>query len=357
MNLAYFDYAATRRSPLIRSVSKMMEHLAWPRDPILSNPRDNPSDSTINFANAGLGGALGTFWDNIQGFTSDGTTWCWFVTEQHVWQFPLSVGRSDNVAEALEDPSWVRVFSPFDGDPSFRETTLGSKNYDHVGAPSYFNGRLYLPFEAKDGTPPALVELDAEEMKYSRHWKLNHPDFPWCAVNPFDGGRYLYTSPFFDEPGGLTLSVFEPFGVPGGRATPIEPVAHIPLFDENGGNGDNFPHDSDPRLWVQSIQGGAFSNRGHLYLAVQAAGPTLTLSTPFISTLTTLTPGGIMAFDMLTGRRILNQPVAFVLNEQELEGMSVVDLAGSFGGQVHTIVNHDQWAVWFKHWDADPELV
>ena len=78
------------------------------------------------------------------------------------------------------------------------------------------------------------------------------------------------------------------------------------------------------------------------------------------------TIGGIMAFDLLTGRRIVNEQVDFAPvwkhiggdGKQELEGIAVFNLGGTGGalsGQVHLQIIYASWDTWFRHWTTDPD--
>ena len=150
--------------------------------------------------------------------------------------------------------------------------------------------------------------------------RRSRPDAPWCAINPADG--HLYTSSF-------RTGVVRKYRMSWiGSSLALTEVASITLRDSAG----------EP-LILGRVQGGAFSDRGHLYLVSDLNGQ------------------GIKGFALDTGRQRVNIPVHFE-HDEELEGIDLWDLDGGqvpgIDGQIHLqMIDHDWWSdddFFFKHY-------
>lgn len=159
---------------------------------------------------------------------------------------------------------------------------------------------------------------------------------PWCAVNPANG--LLYTSPFYPSP--LDTSHLEAFArsMPKGSFSIGFQLRHVGRFD--------LLDESGRPLGIARVQGGAFSPGGHLYLVSDTAD------------------GGILGFDLVTGRKALHHTVAYNPDPfgpdelgEELEGITVWDLDSGtppgIGGQLHVLMIDNELLsdddLYFKH--------
>lgn len=295
---AAFPYKTVRR--LIRS-------LDWPQ---LRPPFDHPGGGTPGWSEV------------VQGVAHDADHW-YFSQEHQLWRFPVTHDLDDDV----DDKPFKRTGIPAELSRMFGMLRVG---YDHFGDLDFFDGRLHVPLE---GMQPPLLCLFTTNLAPQRFAPLTHQhSAPWCAVNPRNG--LLYSSNFHDAGGAaepLRLYVYKPHPTAIStrtmfQGTPLEGtfetfdlpfVGSFQLRDESGND-----------LWgVRRIQGGAFSPGGHLYLVSDRPA------------------GGLMGFDLSTGRRTLHKPVEYSpgFDEyEELEGITVWDLeagrAPGIHGQLHLVM-------------------
>lgn len=298
------------------SVRRWMESLAWPdRVEYLGN---HPHDSSTGWS------------DNLQGVTHDEQHW--YITQQdRLWKFPVG---HDLAAEIDEDDPGRGITSV--GIPE----ALQDQHYDHFGDLDHRAGLLYVPVEGSWPFPlferkiPGRIALfDAHTLRFLAVSPPLHADreaAPWCALHPHNG--LLHTSQFTSD----RLHVFEPRVATGGDAPRLELTAlgDFELRDESG-----------RPLRVHRIQGGVFSESGHLYLVSDTRA------------------GGILGFDMTTGRRMLHATIDYDPSDptgklpEELEGITIWDLDGGpapgIGGQLHVLMIDNDWPsddeLYFKH--------
>lgn len=266
---------------------------------------------------------------NLQGVSHDDSHW-FFAETTRIWRLPLSYDL-----ESDEDsPPFPNVGIP-DG--------LEDSGYNHIGDIDHHDGLLYAPLEHKDKERPSILLVFDADLRFVGRttFSAQATEGPWCAVGKLDG--YLYSSAF--DSGIDGLYVYDRlFAKADDRVVGVnlEPLGRFPLFDEAGAP-----------LAVPSVQGASFTpprtsapSRGHFYLVSDNADTSA---------------GGVMGFEMYTGRRAIHFPVDYEpSSRQELEGMTVWDIDGlgapSIGGQVHLIMmERDSLAshnddLYFKHY-------
>lgn len=378
--------ASHRATSLLRSLRAITRNARWPSDPIFESFTDSPTDSVTRLKVWGLGGGLGSATDTPQGFASDGSQFCYYATMHAIRRFSITTTAAsdlENFGGNGEVTFELQTGGNLFGSPkSFNDAVLGTRKLDHIGGICVFGDRVYAPIEPTNrDAVPALVELDLD-LRYVRHWRLyqddeNPPEFPWVAFNP-DGLMFTCrggnTLPY-----GLTLNVFDPLSASPGST--LSRLGQVVLSDENGRPGAPPLASSPTGLNVGNIQGVCFSPNGHLYLAVElgecadldwpvaivygsgdgpeGTSPNQVTSTP--ATVRVRRYGGIMGFDIFTGRRVAYEPITdwYLAGDQEIEGLAVVNLddLNSFGGQLHAELVSNQYKFALRHWRIDPNAI
>lgn len=196
--------------------------------------------------------------EECQGITFDGQR---FVTSSDgTWVHPEKSGFWSN----LPNPGWSLDRSPKalyffkKGSYGFRDDDvdgifhLGGDQNDHLGDIDFFDGSVHCALDRAGGGTDCLVVTPipggggwfSSSVPIATGDSGQGNDFPWCAVNPWNG--LLYSSKFTDEPGG---------------------VREIYAYDRGTGQWAGTQrtiHLSHP---ADGVQGGCFSPMGHLYLA------------------------------------------------------------------------------------------
>ena len=258
---------------------------------------------------------------------------------------------------------------------------------------NYWHGYLICALECdpKENGPGLIIVYNATTLRPIGWRTLRANDAPWCAVNPVDG--LLYTSPYLDGYASAYVDVYAfdtVEGVPAFDSTfsSLLFLGSIKLYDEKGSSGVGDAElaallgvGEQSGLYVKGIQGGAFSPRGHLFLAVTYDVPEFgfvpeLFGPPTIDEFGVPGPrmvrgiqywsGGIMGFDLVTGRRVVNRSIEFnpgpydeagviiTDTEDELEAVLIADIPdGAWSGQVHAIVSKLGYKLYFKHLSAD----
>lgn len=115
----------------------------------------------------------------------------------------------------------------------------------HIGHPAVWDGKIYVPVEPTDADDTARVlEIDTELSTWVISDLGENSDrdppgkMPWCAINPWNS--YLYSSVFDDVD---CVSACDPNNLFSFKKT-------LKIEGEK----------------INSVQGGCFSNNGHLYL-------------------------------------------------------------------------------------------
>lgn len=255
--------------------------------------------------------------EECQGVANDGCNW-YFTQDRRLWKF-------------LPDK---KIYQPIPGEM----LRLG---YNHMGDLDYYNGKLYVPLEGTspprillyrtEGTPAPVYLSNAELTHFTTEGRIEPNTYsPWCAINPLNG--LLYTSEFNTR----ILYVYS-IHITSSEKLILEPLGSFHLFDEVGKDLD-----------MSRVQGGVFShNTGHLYL---------------VSDNKDTNEGGIMGFDMITGRRAFHKVVDYDPKAwpegEELEG---IDIWNTPDGQIHLIMLQNENApgaggtddVYFKHYKVE----
>jgi hypothetical protein len=206
----------------------------------------------------------------------------------------------------------------------------------HYGDLDVANGKLFVPIESNIGRFLAVLRDDAPADYHVRDMPLEtiipmygHSNFAWLAINPRDG--LLYTSMTFDASSLRAYKILWPEGA----RTKVELAfaRDIPLLS----NGQP--------LALKSIQGGAFSPNGHLYLV--SGDPDNTAA------------GGIYGVDT---NGVVYEHIPFEYHpgglSDEPEGIDFLDLdqrGSGMGkkGQLHMVMIDLDWSspddLYFKH--------
>ncbi len=220
-----------------RGLRGLIASLSWPArlQPPRRMPADYPRDATPGWT------------QNLNGVAVDDTHW--YITQvSSLHKVPLSHDLGTSIEGFPIEPL--------------------PEGFDHFGDLDVRDEVVYVSLEGNE--QPGIATYDTNLRLLATKELPDQQHCPWCAVNPKNG--LVYSSEF--DAG--ELRVYRPF------LTSVVPVGAMPLFDEDG-----------RPLEIKSIQGGAFSPLGHLYL------------------LSDEQDGGIMGFDMITGRRVLHTLVDY----------------------------------------------
>ena len=230
---------------------------------------------------------------HLNGVTHDEKSW--YITQQHrLWKFPVEWDLNNSISGTA---------FPSTGIPT---------GHDHFGDLDFYEGHLYVAMEKSEGAPlpPGVAVFDTNLVFIGWAPLQYQAEASWCAINPLTG--LLYSSNFYlDKPIHCALHVHRPIITE--TEFKLEFVDVFPLFEVAGG----------PRLMAR-VQGGAFSERGHLYLVVDDGT-------------------GIVGFDMLRGRQSAYIYVDYKPSKkEELEGITIWDLdngvAPNIIGQIHLLM-------------------
>lgn len=196
---------------------------------------------------------------------------------------------------------------------------LWDAGYKHMGGISYSDGKVFVPVHGESGQASKILVYKSSDLSFIA--EAAHPSLPntipWVAVQPETG--MLYTSAFNTD----RLLMFRPTWTSDASGThlQLEYVGYSMLKDAQG----NFKS-------VNSIQGGAFSSwKSHIYLSTNDVSQ------------------GILGFDVMTGRQMVQIPVAFDPGavSDEVQGLTIWDLDGGqapgISGQVHMILLDQDW--------------
>ena len=284
-------YTAHPKSCPFPGVRGWLTELQWPSTLTFIN--DYPADATPGWSN------------NVQGVAHDGNHWYFVQQDEFIWKIPITRDLGAPVA-----------FDPPHGVPM--PAALALLGYDHMGDPDVFEDHLYVPLEANEADvpqPPRICLFDANSLAFRGSAILNaQGGVPWCAVHPVTGDLF---SSAFDA---TQLQVYRRavLADTAGQSVGLE-LTHVGGFTLHDGGG--------ARLDLARVQGGAFSAAGHLYLACDADDH------------------GVMAFDMVCGRRVFDIPKSSLPAGSEVEGLTILDLddtqAPGIRGQVHMLWLND----------------
>jgi hypothetical protein len=278
--------------------------------PALFAAAKHPSDEHPRNATPGWG-------ELVQGVTHDDAYW-YITQERALWRIPRERDLATGVSAEL-----VRAGIPKE---------IDDQGGNHFGDLDCYDGMLYVPLEGAANAQ--LVVFDAPSLAYRPLFSTSLAQgnsAPWCAIDPRSG--LLFSSKFDLDDNGLFVYSVDADPDNGVDATF---VGRFPLFDEHGAP-----------MEIRRVQGGVFSEQGHLYLVSD-------------------TGTGVLGFDMHTGRVACRIPVAYEperrvgFTYQELEGITLWDLddgsAPGVQGQLHVLmlenapVGEDR--IFFKHYSV-----
>ncbi|MCB9689317.1 MAG: hypothetical protein H6738_09680 [Alphaproteobacteria bacterium] len=204
-------------------------------------------------------------------------------------------------------------------------SVLASQGYDHFGDPDEHGGFIYVPVEKRSKTLPGVIAQFDLSMNFRGYATLSDNDAPWVAVDPTTG--LLYTSS-----GGCDVQTVQVYTMSFDASGTLVGLAYTDertLWDRGG----------VPVEPLNRVQGGAFSDRGNLYLSVDGRfGDTCPVGI-----------AGVFGFEAQT----LHKEVYFDVpydpgNGEELEGLDIRDLtnagAPGIGGPLHLVMlDNDEW--------------
>jgi hypothetical protein len=240
-------------------------------------------------------------WRNeCQGLTSDGGAW--YI--------------SSNSADFRGIYKYSLDFKQF-----FGKVALPAGSGDHIGDIDYHDGVIYVPISKP---APKVWEIDGNLKTLRIRSVSNNPNpgLGWCAINPWNG--YLYSCPGGD--GIVSIRAYDPKN------------AFAPKGDLRLGG--------DP---VNEIQGGCFSENGHLYLT----------SDKYVGN--HKGTQDIRAYSALNGAFLGSCPVSYDATDfpgaaEEMEGIAICRLVHPEGDStyVHVVIldndASDAWDdVYLKH--------
>jgi hypothetical protein len=268
----------------------------------------NPSAEYPKNATTGWG-------ELVQGVTHDDAHW-YITQDTTLWRIPRNRDLAAGVNGALG-----RVGIPQE---------ILDQGGNHFGDLDYYEGMLYVPLEG--AATAQLVVFEARSLAYRPLFAATLAQgnsCPWCAIDPRSG--LLFSSKFDVDENGLFVYSVEADPDNGVEATFL---GKFPLFDEHGAP-----------MEIRRVQGGVFSELGHLYLVSD-------------------TGVGVLGFDMCTGRLAQRIPVDYQperrvgFTYQELEGITLWDLddesAPGVRGQLHVLMLENapigEDKIFFKHY-------
>jgi hypothetical protein len=295
-------------------------------------------------AEGGLGGTynnpndLTKGWNfKLQGVTHDDDHWYFSTEDDRSTVFNLGEdGALFKIPKSLDLENIERDDVYHVGYPP----ELLDAGYHHIGDMDYFKpwDIIVAAVERGSGSDPPFVALFDRDLRFHGKAQLSHQiEAPWCAIEPRTGllvssdCNYSHTDP-------LRLQ-FHRLDRPDSASVKVEWVGEMELFDSDGAT-----------MPVQGVQGGAFSENGHLYLAVERSVDRRDGA---------VRAAGIRAFDLLTGRLGLWHNIDFkpekdtLGGREELEGLTLWDLDGKtpgINGQVHVPIQAQGRTLFFRHW-------
>jgi hypothetical protein len=264
------------------------------------------------------------------------------------WYFSTEDAEKSTIANIGEDGALFKIpkslnLTDVDRDAVYHvgyPPELLDAGYHHIGDLDYFRpgDMIVAAVEAGSVSVPPLVALFDRDLHFHGKAQLSHQiDAPWCAIEPRTG--LLVSSEFnYSDPAPIRLQFYR-LDRPDTASVKVEWVGGMELFDADGA-----------AMPVQGVQGGAFSEHGHLYLAVERS---------IDRSDGALRAAGIRAFDLLTGRLGLWHNIDFkpeknqLKMREELEGLTLWDLDGQapgINGQVHVPIQANGNTLFFRHW-------
>lgn len=259
---------------------------------------------------------------NVQGVTHDQSNW--FISNPtQLWAFPFYADLNNYKPEPF-------IFAHINGWPQFRGYRFKDLSYYEMESEPPTSRRKRLVFIAlchdDSRKHKAIIsvhrapQFGANKNNYDPlgHVVTKHEELAWVAVNPIDG--LLYTSGTIKGQENKFIYVYS-FSFTGGFH--IDFVRNIYVRDELG----------NP-LFIDWVQGGCFSNEGHLYISSGSYEG-------YIDNY------GINGIDLRTGRRFLHFRPDYEpgwSKYQEIEGITYWDLGTknshipNMGGQIHLLV-------------------
>jgi hypothetical protein len=293
-----------------RSLVAAAKSFSWPAAiaPTTESTYDHPAERDAGWTH------------HLEGVAAGADSW-YFANEGEIWKAPFGEDLDGYDAES------GAAIPP----------TLKAAGYNHYGDADFRKGRLFVPLEHPTYPPPKLVVFDAELGCIGWADLAGQArEAPWCAIQP--GTELLFTSSF-NMSAEDALHVYR-VGVAPGASAPVtaEHLGQFRLLNEVG----------EP-IVANRIQGGCFTDQGHLYLVWD--------------------DGGLLGFDMLTGRLVRRVSVDYApgggikgrgsVGDQELQGIAFkpTSLATTPGiaGQLHLCMIEVEITgaqLYFKHYEA-----
>jgi hypothetical protein len=265
---------------------------------------------------------------NVQGVTHDQSNW--FISNPtQLWAFPYNADLSKKKPKPF-------IFAHINGWPQFKGYRFKDLSYYEMESepPTSRLRRLVFIALCHHADPKTIIsvhrapQFGANKNNYDPlgHVVTEHEQLAWVAVNPIDG--LLYTSGTIKGQENKFIYVYS-FSFTGGFH--IDFVRNINVRDERG-----IP------LYISWVQGGCFSDDGHLYISSGSYKGHVENS-------------GINGIDLRTGRRFLHFRPDYEPGwpkYHEIEGITYWDLGTksshipNMGGQIHLLVLDNDCEPW-----------
>jgi hypothetical protein len=304
-SLLHSAYRNNRDTFPYKSLRDLLHSFRWPPAPRYEYLGDYPRESATGWS------------DNIQGVASTGSAWYFVQAQRGIWRIPVT----HDLVEPLDGQHFKHVPVP---------APFSEAEKRHLGDPDYLDDFLFVPFEGWQ--PKQILMFRASNLQFLGAAPVSEQsDAPWCAINPRN--RMIYSSHFDTDH--LNVYKLSILANTSGAIVGVELEFryNFELKDTDGS-----------RLFVQRVQGGAFSPSGHLYL------------------ISDVDEGGILGFDITTGRKIFHRSKSSLPAGFEMEGITIFDAdsvqAPHIGGQIHVVWLRDQITddlVYFSHFRVPPE--
>lgn len=309
--LLHSAYKSHRETFPYTSLRDWLHSLQWPDAQNYVYLGDYPEDSNPGWT------------DNIQGVTHDDSHW-FFTNEaediedngEGLWRIPVG----HDLDEEIDEGDFPRVPIP---------SSLAAIGGKHMGDPDHHAGFVYVPIEGIQPARIAMFRASSLEFIGSAPLTAQDSSASWCAINIRSG--LLYSSRFDSD----HLCVYKRSVISdtshGVTGLELKHLYNFPIFDDQGAP-----------LPLSRIQGGTFSSSGHLYLVSD------------------VDKGGVLGFDMTTGRKVFQRTKASLQTDVEMEGITIWDLdsgtAPNIGGQIHVVWLQDEGLVdddvYFSHFSV-----
>jgi hypothetical protein len=241
------------------------------------------ADLRVNFISDGIRDAHRPWASEVQGMCHDENNY--FIVQRYfLWKIPKSVAIQD----VRRSNRWTGVFKV--GIPE----NLIRENANHMGDCDAHNGLVLVPLEGSWPQRVLVYNSGSLQLQGAPILPLDQRDAPWLTFDPQDGSIIIGTFSYSANGDGFYRMVLsEDFQT-------LTPVGRFRIFDE-GGNAKSFDR----------LQGGDIVRTRNILWIVSD-----------------LTSGGLLGFDLTSGRQVAHQRINFspgFPKYEELEGVDALE--------------------------------